>query len=680
MPLLPDIAGAATLSPGIIRITTLAPLLGQPLLRLRRWQRPIDCNLVVAWGLRPSATRAEAYAAKHGLPLWRLEDGFLRSVGLGNQEPPLSIVVDPLGIYYDATRPSALEAAIAAPLASPQVERARQLMQAWRTARISKYNHLRDPALSSLPQRFVLVADQTFGDASIRFGLGDADSFGHMLDAALRNHPDCTVLVKIHPDVFAGRKRGHFDVKALAAMPRVQVLADDVHPVALLELAQAVYVVTSQIGFEALLWGKPVYTFGMPFYAGWGLTQDALPAPARRQPVPLEQLVHAALVEYPRYLDPETGQRCEVERLVEWMGLQRRMRTRLPQHIYALEFSRRKRPIARRFLDGSQVHFPRGIRQVPAGSTVVLWGRSPLPEGHSDVHSLHVVRIEDGFLRSVGLGADLVQPLSWIVDPHGIYYDATTPSSLELLLKRTDFTPALRARAAALRARIVQAGITKYNTGEQRPDALMALRAHAKDREMLLVIGQVESDAALAWGAPATRTNIGLLKAVRNLHPDAYIIYKPHPDVVARLRAQGQGEASAAQHCNVVLADVPLPPLLEMVDAVHVMTSLAGFEALLRGCEVVTHGCPFYAGWGLTEDLLPMPQRQRPLSLDELVAGALILYPTYVSQVSGRFSTPERTLEELIAWRESGISTASRWLRLKRTALRMAQNAGWIKR
>ncbi|WP_231731322.1 capsular polysaccharide biosynthesis protein [Lampropedia cohaerens] len=647
---------------------------------MRALQQPLDFQAVLCWGLRPNASRAEAYAAKHGLPLWRLEDGFLRSVGLGSQDSPLSIVLDKQGIYYDATRASALEAAIATPLASPQMQRAQQLMQSWRKARVSKYNHLRDPALSTLPRHFVLVADQTFGDASIRYGLGDTDSFKRMLDAALHNHPDCTVLVKIHPDVFAGRKRGHFDVKALAAMPRVQVLADDVHPVALLEHAEAVYTVTSQIGFEALLWDKPVYTFGMPFYAGWGLTHDALPAPARRQPVPLEQLVHAALVEYPRYLDPETGQRCEVERLVEWMGLQRRMRTRLPKQVYALGFSRRKRPIAQRFLDGSQVVFTRHIRQVPAGATVALWGRNALPQGHPDASSLHIVRIEDGFLRSVGLGADLVQPLSWIVDAHGIYYDATTPSGLELLLKHTQFTPALCERAAALRAQIVQAGITKYNTGSRQAPPLAELRARAGSRAVLLVIGQVESDAALAWGAPATRTNIGLLQAVRNGNPDAYVIYKPHPDVQARLRAQGQGEGSAAQYCDEVLPDVPLPRLLDGVDEVHVMTSLAGFEALLRGRKVVTHGCPFYAGWGLTEDLLPMPRRQRPLTLDELVAGALILYPTYVSQTSGRFSTPERTLQELIAWRARGISTASRWLRVKRILLRAAQQAGWIKR
>ena len=51
---------------------------------------------------------------------------------------------------------------------------------------------------------------------------------------------------------------------------------------ALIEAAAALYTVTSQMGFEALLWGRPVRVFGLPFYAGWGLTRDALAAPSRR--------------------------------------------------------------------------------------------------------------------------------------------------------------------------------------------------------------------------------------------------------------------------------------------------------------------------------------------------------------------------------------------------------------
>ncbi|MEX5433779.1 hypothetical protein WCD93_31650, partial [Klebsiella michiganensis] len=87
---------------------------------------------------------------------------------------------------------------------------------------------------------------------------------------------------------------------------------------------------------------------------------------------------------------------------------------------------------------------------------------------------------------------------------------------------------------------------------------------------------------------------------------------------------------------------------------VHVLTSQSGFEALLRGVPVTTYGQPFYAGWGLTEDRDLDPQvqarRSRRLTLDELVAGTLLLYPTYVSRITNRFTTAEQTLYELQQW------------------------------
>lgn len=77
------------------------------------------------------------------------------------------------------------------------------------------------------------------------------------------------------------------------------------------------------------------------------------------------------------------------------------------------------------------------------------------------------------------------------------------------------------------------------------------------------------------------------------------------------------------------------------------MTSLAGFEALLRGKPVTTYGMPFYAGWGLTTDHCHCPRRTRRLTLAQLVAGTLILYPRYVNPLTGLFTTPEMIVELL---------------------------------
>ncbi|WKB55168.1 capsular polysaccharide biosynthesis protein [Eleftheria terrae] len=627
----------------------------------------------IGWGMRRSGVRAAARAAAAGQACWRLEDGFLRSLGLGRRALAWSVLVDDIGIYYRADHPSRLEALVSTPASPEQAGRAAALAAGWCRLRLSKYNHAREAA-PPVPDPYVLVVDQTFGDASVRYGMADESSFHRMLEAALDEHPDVPVLLKVHPDVISGRKRGHFD-RGLTrgAATRVVLLADDVHPPSLIEPALAIYTVTSQMGFEGLLWGKPVRTFGMPFYAGWGLTNDDLPAPQRRRlghRVVLHDLVHAALVGYPRYLDPERLEPCAPERLMEWMGLQRRMRERFPRQVYGLGFSRWKKPIVRAFMAGSEVRFVAEGKAVPADAAVAVWGCRPteVDDGLRPPAAPHhagsmVVRLEDGFLRSVGLGADLVRPLSWVMDRQGLYYDATRPSDLESLLQTTVFDLPLLQRAQALRQRIVTAGLSKYNVGAggwTRPPVA---------RPVVLVPGQVEADASLRFGAPGIRTNLELLRAARDAAPDAYLVYKPHPDVVARLRRAGVGEAEVRRYCDEVVIDAPIHVVLDAVDELHVLTSLAGFEGLMRGKRVTCHGCPFYAGWGLTQDRVALPRRSRRLSLDELVAAVLILYPTYVSRTTEAFTTPERALDELLAWKARGQGPVPVWRRLLRWAL-----------
>ena len=118
--------------------------------------------------------------------------------------------------------------------------------------------------------------------------------------------------------------------------------------------------------------------------------------------------------------------------------------------------------------------------------------------------------------------------------------------------------------------------------------------------------------------------------------------------------------------CNEVVTDIVMGELLTVVDEVHVLTSLAGFEALLRGKPVTCYGQPFYAGWGLTDDRMPLARRTGRLTIDELTAGTLILYPTYVSRTTGRFTTPERALDELLEWRQqqNGLPLGQNFLRL----------------
>ena len=611
--------------------------------------RRFDVDALLAWGRRPSARRVERLGRWWGLPVWHLEDGFLRSLAKGRDHPPLGLLVDDLGVHFDATAPSRLEWLIGQSLRPEQRDRARHIRALWCEQRLSKVNPAQDSAAPRDP--FVLVVDQSAGDLSIRLGFGTPGVFRRMLQAALAEHPNHTVVVRVHPDVLSGRAKGHF-LPADLDHPRIQICADGLHPAALLEQADAVYVVTSQMGFEALLWGRPVHCFGMPFYAGWGLTLDRLETPKRRQSgASLEALVHAALVRYSRCIDPHQRQPCTIETLMEAIGLQRRWRRSTPQSAQAFGFTPWKQKHLRRFLAGGRIDFryswQRLTHRTPSAQAAIVWGRRIKSSLQQQAVGLGVpvLHVEDGFLRSVGLGADLIEPISWVVDRRGVYYDATGPSDLEDILNRGERSSAERNRARCLRQRLVETAITKYNLQAepwQRPSG--------RDR-VVLVVGQVERDASIRYGAPGLRTNLGLLQAVRQAEPDAFLVYKPHPDVLAGLCRAGDGEDRVVDHCDLVLRSGSMQQLFTQVDALHVLTSLAGFEALLRGLEVHCWGLPFFAGWGLTCDRETSSRRGRVLHLDDLVHAALVDYPRYVSRHSGWFISPEQAIDELLAWR-----------------------------
>ncbi|MCJ2040382.1 capsular biosynthesis protein [Methylobacterium sp. J-059] len=266
---------------------------------------------------------------------------------------------------------------------------------------------------------------------------------------------------------------------------------------------------------------------------------------------------------------------------------------------------------------------------------------------------LPLARVEDGFLRSVGLGASLQPGASIVVDDRGIYYDPRRESRLSRILAEAEFSDALVARAKSLRETIVARRLSKYNVG-----LTVAAGAWPADRRIVLVPGQVEDDASVRYGSPNVRSNRALLQAARARNRDAFLLYKPHPDVEAGFRPGAIPEAEALGLADRIVSGLSIVDLLDRVHHVETMTSLAGFEALIRGLSVATHGRPFYAGWGLTEDLAPGADRGRTLALDQLVAGALILYPRYLDPVAMKPCGPEQLLDRLSAARAAAPPSA----------------------
>jgi len=384
------------------------------------------------------------------------------------------------------------------------------------------------------------------------------------------------------------------------------------------------------------------------------VTDDRVRCERRRRRLNTAEIFAAAYLLYPLYVDPYTGKPTDIFDAIEGLcsgGEHRQKRG----WFFGFSYWKHLWVDLHAFFPDVSMHFMHGKRAfekalnvgMKSGDDIYIWGRSDYSEveAFAQRNAVSVFRVEDGFIRSVGLGSDLTQPLSLVVDGRGIYFDPTRPSTLETLLQNAPIDARLTERAANIRDTLLQNRLSKYNLYREREVDV------PKGRKTVLVPGQVEDDASLRYGAPGMG-NLELLAAVRRMRPDAFIIYKPHPDVLSGNRTGHVDPAKALQYCNRIETEVGIDSVLCVADEVHTMTSLVGFEALLRGVAVTTHGMPFYAGWGLTEDLHVYPRRSRKLSLEMLVAGTLILYPRYRHPLENRPCEVEEVLAAMPALRE----------------------------
>ncbi|NKJ45323.1 capsular biosynthesis protein [Burkholderia sp. SG-MS1] len=527
--------------------------------------------------------------------------------------------------------------------ASAEIERSMQRFAQGRASTLRQSSALCPAALLE-PRRAtrVMLIDervrsQGIGASATRH---TPQAFMRMLQAARAAQPQAEFWIARSDDAGSGRwLSASINHDALANARRL-----DKHEslcAALLHVDH-VYTLRASEGMHALLAGVPVHVFGTPYYAGWGLTHDNQPFPNRTARPSLATLFDVVFLRFARYLNPVTHTRGTLDDLLDSIDLQYAVRQRFAdlQAVTGIRFQWWKRPFATPYISAGgcvPLRWTQHPQSVQADECAVLWGARSSDGLASRVRR---VRIEDGFFHSTGLGSDMIAPRSQVIDRRGLYFDASQPSDLSVLLNETEFSPAELARAAALRERVVTLGVTKYNLGRRRP----TWTAPA-GKQVVLVPGQVADDASIRLGTRAIGTADALLREVRRLRPDAFVVYKPHPDVLSGNR---NGLVDAQQLADVVDTEADLLSLVDASDEVHTLSSLAGFDALLRGKNVFTYGLPFYAGWGLTNDALaPVPWRHRTLTLDMLCAGALLRYPLYWDWKTRLFTTPEAVVEQL---------------------------------
>ena len=598
---------------------------------------------VVVWGQSPFAHRGEKVARTRNCALIRVEDAFLRSIRPGRLgEGPMGLLIDPVGVHFDGRRPSRLEQILQSDDLddSNLLDRARAGTGRLIAHDLSKYNN-HDPDLPPPPPGYVLVVDQSDRDASVLASGATEATFHQMVADARAEFPHLPILIKAHPDAMAGLRKGSFATPP--SVPDVTFFDQPVSPWALLQGAVAVYPVSSQLGFEAILAGHRPKIYGTPFYAGWGLTDDRGPtSPRRNRRLTKTQLFAGAMILAPVWYDPCRDRLCSFEEALDQIEAEvKAFRQDRRGHV-AVGMRLWKRSHLQRFFGREKPLTFSKTMAAKNDRSVLVWGTASEGLSHPGL-----LRVEDGFLRSRGLGADLIPPLSLIVDPKGIYFDPNQPSRLEDLIL-SPLPPGGARRAENLQQAVIRARVSKYNLAQTNPDLPPGHR--------ILVPGQVEDDASIRCGTTDIATNLALLQAVRSQNPHAVLVYKPHPDVEAGLRPGAITKDQALTLADVIAQKADPIALIEACDEVWTMTSLLGFEALIRGKPVTCLGAPFYAGWGLTRDLGPTPLRRRqapdghPLprpSLLQLIHAALIAYPRYHDPISDRPCPPEVIIDRL---------------------------------
>lgn len=234
-----------------------------------------------------------------------------------DEKRALGFMIDDLGYYFDARQPSRIEQTLNNPewsLSASERKRATGLIERICAEGITKYNKYNDaPGSYELEPGAVLVIDQKKGDASIEFAGATDATFERMLQAAVADNHGKPIYFKRHPDSIQRNMNSYRN----RGVKEIKVLPDDVSIGSIIDQCDTIYTVSSQVGFEGLMRKKKVVTFGLPFFAGWGLTDDRAPVPRRTQKRTIEDLFYVACINQSVYLDATTGHLIELEQAID---------------------------------------------------------------------------------------------------------------------------------------------------------------------------------------------------------------------------------------------------------------------------------------------------------------------------------------------------------------------------
>lgn len=616
-----------------------------------------NIDIYMGWGYKKYAENARKSALKQNKPYYTIEDGFLRSLYTSKfSKTPLSVVVDKKSIYFDSQTISDLETILVHDdVNDTQIQESHDAMDFFRTHHLSKYCVTVPYDTDICPEDFnensVLLIDQTLNDASLLYGGIKEKDLPDIIKNSKQKFAGKTIFLKTHPEVISGHKQSCFGT--LCHDTDIKLIPHTVSLPTLLRQKPHVVVLTSLAGFEGLIYGCSVTCYGISWYSGYRLTDDMHPDAdmiyKRRKKRTLAEIFYLAYIKYPVYINPVTLKRGTFWDTALYLSRCMRHVQTVSGHLYIFGFRPWKRRDMIPFFKTpfNKITYVKNIdHAIKQGiltnkyAKILVWSyknTKDIEYIQAKKTNIPILRCEDGFIRSYGLGSDFIPPFSIAIDTQDLYFyhDKKNPSDIQTFLNIPTMNYQME-RIENLYKKITEHHINKYNI-----DKICDLKIQT-DKQIILLIGQVDDDASLRYGGliSGISGNSDMIEYARLHYPNAFIIYKPHPDV---LRGNRIGQIKNKDKIDRIETNASV---LSCIDAAHhiiSMTSLSGFEGILRGKQVTLLGKPFYHAFA---QLYPLP----PQKMMDMVRGVFVDYPIYINtdNVDLPYGTPERVIEKIL--------------------------------
>ncbi len=577
-------------------------------------------------------------------PILRLLPGIF--AGYHKESSPYSLYHAYEGdVYFDFSKESNIESLLRSNWTPSETEwnlanLSLQMINKYGITKYNEYPHLPENFVKSSNIHNILLVDQPIDDESVISGSANEQTFNDMLMYAFDNFPYSTIYVKLHPDTIDKKKAGYLkkllERHQLSDHPSIRVIDEHCNITSFFNFTQEIFVVTSQVGFEALLRGKSVTCFGMPFYAGWGLTNDMQVLTDAKPKRTLMDLFVALVIRHTIYLNPFTKTKGTILDLLEYISLQQRHSNNKSIVFY-----------------NSQIAESTSIQNLlQIKDTKIVNIKTPkkfkkhyenliLSENLKEYQTIVAHKCKNSAFIMPGFLFPSVsthkEPTSLIVDYNGPYFDPKCYSDLEFLIANETFTEYEKQ----LSDKFISALKIRYDilSKDEPIGQLLKIKKEASNKTIIFVPGQIR---IINPYKTENQNDYNFLTEIIESNSNKIIIYKP----ISLSENSNSQEVSkdgltalsilAEKHKNKLFVETSasISNCINYSEEVHTITHECGVEALIKGKKLITYGQAFYAGLGLTEDKEAIIRPKKPLSLNELVLATYMLYPRY--QIPGR--------------------------------------------